>query len=67
MSLALRGRQMAKSKRERKQISANASDETLRNLEKLCKAFAARVGLAEPLSQAKTLEIVLREAVERLK
>lgn len=57
---------MAKSKRERKQISANASDETLRNLEKLCKLYAARVGLSEPLSQAKTLEIVLRETVERL-
>lgn len=67
MSLATRGEPMPKrSKAERPQISASASEETRRNLEKLCKAYAARVGLAEPLSQAQALEIALREAVERL-
>jgi len=60
---------MAKARPARKgkgQLSVWVSEEALRRLLALQKHFAKRAGLLSPVTQAEAIEIVLRDAAEKM-
>ena len=60
---------MAKARPARKgkgQLSVWVSEEALRRLFALQKHYAKRAGLLSPVTQAEAIEIVLRDAAEKM-